>query len=119
MPYELFWHLNPTKLKPFREAYQKKLEVEEHGRWRNGLYVMRALNACFGGEYPEKPLSFGTAKESRERAEHDGYTQEEIDNAREALVMYLQIMEGRNQRAKAREERQRLREQSAQESDSE
>lgn len=111
--------MNPTKLKPFREAYQKKLEVEEHGRWRNGLYVMRALNACFGGEYPEKPLSFGTAKESRERAEHDGYTQEEIDNAREALVMNLQIMEGRNQRAKAREERQRLREQSAQESDSE
>ena len=62
--------------------------------WRNGLYTMRAINACFGGKYPEKPLfEVGESKESSERQEHDGYTEQEIKEAREALVMQLQIME--------------------------
>lgn len=44
--------------------------------WRNGLYTMRAINACFGGKYPEKPLfEVGESKESSERQEHDGYIQ--------------------------------------------
>ena len=69
--------------------------------WRNGLYTMRAINACFGGKYPEKPLfEVGESKESSERQEHDGYTEQEIKEAREALVMQLQIMEGQQRRAK-------------------
>lgn len=122
MPYDLFWHLNPSKLIPFRKAYEERLEQEERARWMNGMYIMQAISACFGGQYPEKPLFvLGniSAEQAQERAEHDGYTQEEIDNAREALVMKLEIMEGRNRRAKAREERQRLREQQNQESESE
>ena len=62
--------------------------------WRNGLYTMRAINACFGGKYPEKPLfEVGESKESSERQEHDGYTEQEIKEAREALVMQLQIVQ--------------------------
>ena len=122
VPYDLFWHLNPSKLIPFRKAYEERLEQEERARWMNGMYIMQAISACFGEKYPEKPLFvLGniSTEQAQERAEHDGYTQEEIDNAREALVMKLEIMEGRNRRAKAREERQRLREQQKQESESE
>lgn len=122
VPYDLFWHLNPTKLKPFKVAYQKRLEMEEYARWRNGLYIMRAVGACFGSEYPEQPLGMEQEKDGylddTEDDEEENYTEEAIMRAREAFVVSLSIMEGRNQRAKAREERQRLREQQ-QESDSE
>lgn len=122
VPYEVFWHLNPKKLQPFREAYHKRLEMEEYARWRNGLYVMQAVGACFGGTYPETP--FGMEQEKRgslddSEEEEENYTEEEIMRAREALVVSLSIMEGRNQRAKAREERQKRREQEQQESGSE
>lgn len=57
------------------------------------------------GKYPEKPLfEVGESKESSERQEHDGYTEQEIKEAREALVMQLQIMEGQQRRAKRKKE---------------
>lgn len=53
----------------------------------------------------EKPLfEVGESKESSERQEHDGYTEQEIKEAREALVMQLQIMEGQQRRAKRKKE---------------
>ena len=104
-PYDLFWHLNPTKLTAFRKAYEERLQQKEDAMGRNGLYTMRAINACFGGKYPEKPLfEVGESKESSERQEHDGYTEQEIKEAREALVMQLQIMEGQQRRAKRKKE---------------
>lgn len=118
MPYDVFWHLNPEKLKPFKEAYQKRLEMEEFARWRNGMYVMQAISACFGGTYPENPLGLKPENQGNVEEEEE-LTEEEIVCAREALVMQLSILEGRNKRKKAREERQRLREQREQESDSE
>lgn len=83
---------------------------------------MRAVGACFGSQYPETP--FGMEQEEKGylddgEEEEENYTEEEIVRAREALVASLSIMEGRNQRAKARKERQRLREQKQQESGSE
>ena len=120
--YELFWHLNPRKLNPFKEAYQKRLEFEEYARWRNGMYVMRAVSACFGGDYPEEPFGLETEKVGYlddTEDDEENYTEEEIVRAREAFVASLSIMEGRNRREKARQERQRLREQQYQESDSE
>ena len=122
MPYELFRHLNPTKLKPFKEAYQKRLELEEYARWRNGIYVMSAVRACFGGKYPEEP--FGLEQQENGYAndvddEEENYTEEEIMRARDAFVASLAIKEGMNKRAKARQERQRLREQKQWESSSE
>ncbi len=69
--------------------------------WRNGLYTMRAINACFGGNtLRNRFFEVGESKESSERQEHDGYTEQEIKEAREALVMQLQIMEGQQRRAK-------------------
>ena len=118
----MFWHLNPKKLQPFKEAYQKRLELEEYARWRNGLYVMRAVSACFGGEYPEEPFGLETEKVGYlddTEDDEENYTEEEIMRAREAFVASLSIMESRNKRAKAREERQRMREKQRKESDSE
>lgn len=81
---------------------------------------MHAVGACFGGKYPEQPF-----REEQENGgylddteEEENYTEEEIMRAREALVVSLSIMEGRNKRAKAQMERQRLREQEQQGSDS-
>lgn len=82
---------------------------------------MRAVGACFGGEYPEKPFDMEQEEsgylDDDTEDDAENYTEEEIVRAREAFVMSLSIMEGRNKRANAREERQKLREQ--QESDSE
>lgn len=97
--------------------------MEEYARWRNGIRVMQAVNACFGGEYPNSPFDEDKKcvkdKKGLEDTEGKDLTEEEIIRAREILVMNLSILEGRNQREKAREERQRLREQQEQESDSE
>ena len=83
---------------------------------------MRAVRACFGEEYPEKPFFLFSEKDSYlddTEDDEENYTEEEIMRAREAFVASLTIMEGRNKREKAREERQRLREQQQQESDTE
>lgn len=60
--YELFWKLNPEKLKPFFEA--EKIKQEEKYRhanyiaWLTGLYMTHAIAACFSKnkKYPEKPF---------------------------------------------------------------
>lgn len=60
VPYELFWHLNPRKLSPFKEAYQKKLEVDNQNAWIQGQYIRLAVGSVLDGKkckYPEKPLS--------------------------------------------------------------
>lgn len=114
----MFWHLNPAKLQPFKEAYQKKLELEEYARWRSGMYVMCAVGACFGGEYPEQPLGLEQQNSSyADEDEEENYTEEEILRARERFIASLAIQESKNKREKAREERMKFREQ--QESDSE
>lgn len=57
MPYETFWHLNPKKLEPFRSAYQKKADISNYNAWLNGIYVLKAIAACFGNnsKYPSEP----------------------------------------------------------------
>lgn len=81
---------------------------------------MQAVGACFDGEYPKQPIGFekqnGSYADDTED-EEENYTEEEIQRAREAFVMSLSIMEGRNKREKAREERMRLREQQGSDSE--
>ena len=38
VPYDLFWHLNPRKLEPFRTAYKDRLSQEDYYAWRQGAY---------------------------------------------------------------------------------
>ena len=59
--YELFWHLNPTKLEPFKESnlLKKKEEarLQDMYGWVYGRYVMDAIGAAFSKDYsyPEMP----------------------------------------------------------------
>lgn len=83
---------------------------------------MLAVRACFGDKYPEEPLGMERQKNGYlddTEDDEENYTEEEILRARETFIASLAIKEGMNKRAKAREERQRLREQKQQESDSE
>lgn len=59
MPYELFWHLNPKKIEPFKTAYQKRIEQENHNAWLQGGYIRDAIASCFDKEskYPQQPYS--------------------------------------------------------------
>lgn len=60
VPYELFWHLNPTKMRPFQIAYERRLEAEDANAWLQGLYIKAAIDSAIMGKknkYPEKPFS--------------------------------------------------------------
>lgn len=54
----MFWHLNPTKMEPFREAYIEKCKQEDLVAWNTGRYVLEAIASCFGKHtYTEQPYS--------------------------------------------------------------
>ena len=65
MPYNLFWHLNPTKLEPFKIAYQKRLEMDDCYAWKQGMYIRSAIGSAMDKKYkyPEAPI-FEAAKNS-------------------------------------------------------
>jgi len=82
--YKLFWHLNPTKLKPFREAYkiQTRLHREELEAlaYGIGVYTARAV-ALIGGKskFPDKPLGFFGTEELKNEGQQ-GFTDAEKFN---------------------------------------
>lgn len=62
VPYELFWHLNPRKLEPFKTAYQKKLEIDNQNAWLQGQYIRLAVGSVLDGKkckYPKEPFNTG------------------------------------------------------------
>lgn len=46
MPYRLFWHLTPKKLKAFRKAYKIQREIEDEKAYMNGIYTLKALEVA-------------------------------------------------------------------------
>ena len=73
VPYDLFWHLNPTKLKPWREAYEEKNRANDVTARNIGRYVLEAIASCFGDHtYTDMPYSI---KEQQE--EQKGFTDAE------------------------------------------
>lgn len=67
MPYELFWHLNPKKLKPFADAYEIRLKEQDTLAFYSGIYNLRAFsvvidNALRGNKstlrYFEHPIGY-------------------------------------------------------------
>lgn len=65
VPYELFWHLNPKKIKAFEEAYKLKRKVEDEQMWLMGMYVNNAVSVAIDhalngrkakSKYFEKPI---------------------------------------------------------------
>lgn len=65
MPYELFWHLNPKKLEPFKTAYQKRLEQDDYNAWLHGCYIREAIGSCMDKncKYPKQPLGMNPAEQ--------------------------------------------------------
>lgn len=93
--YTLFWHLNPTKLKPFFEAERirnkGKMQDIEIAGYVNGLYVCKAVSACFSksAKYPSKPIGIFDLDNKEDRPP----TEEEIKQGRENLLAKLQLMQ--------------------------
>lgn len=91
--YKLFWHLNPKKLKPFWEAdkirFQSRMAENEAVSYMNGLYVAKAISACFskGNKYPDKPIGIFNEKTQKEK------TEEEKKEARLSLFESLKLMQ--------------------------
>lgn len=63
--YELFWELNPTTLTPFVKAFSLKQQYDDTLAWQHGLYVSKAISACFSKQekYPSKPIFTSDKKE--------------------------------------------------------
>lgn len=71
--YDLFWKLNPRKIKSFEKTYkektifkqQEKMEFINYQSWLNGIYVAKAISACFSKEhsYPIKPIDMKQSDE--------------------------------------------------------
>ena len=69
VPYEVFWHLNPKKLKPFERAYEMEIESRQNAMnleaWLKGLYNQHAIASIMAknSKYPTKPFDmFGKSK---------------------------------------------------------
>lgn len=69
--YELFWHLNPAKMRPFKLAYQKKLEQDNYNAWLQGAYIKLAVSSAMMGKkvkYPDKPFGVESKEAATEAA---------------------------------------------------
>lgn len=91
MSWELFWHLNPKKLKPFSLSHKKKLQEKDRliHAWL-GTYGLSALTVaidhCLNGK--KAKTEYISDLITNKLFENDGLTQEEIDN-REIQRMIL------------------------------
>lgn len=103
--YRLFWHLNPTKLKPFAEAdelkQKNKLKEQELISYMHNIYTLRAIGACLSkkSKYPEKPLNILASDKKQDKE----LTEDEIKRQREALILNLQIMQANYELSKNEE----------------
>lgn len=97
IPYKIFWHLTPKKLKAFYKAHEIRAKIEDEKMWMMGLYVASALDSTVcnaflwrkkgekGHLYEEKPLlqkqeETEIAKKN-DRPEYKGMTDEEKQKA--------------------------------------
>ena len=80
IPYDTFWHLNPTRMKPIEKAYELEQEGQQRrmnlSAWVNGLYVQRAIASVLsrGAKYPAKPIElFGKEQKLSPEQEADAF----------------------------------------------
>ena len=87
----------PNDLKPFSDAYNLKMEMEDEQAWMQGQYtlaaVMHGLSRLSkkGGKvnYPDKPM----LGEQAEKQKEEHMTENDKKKQRENLLMSLQIMQ--------------------------
>lgn len=80
IPYETFWKLNPTRMKPIERAYELEQEGQQKrlnlAAWISGLYVQRAVASVLskGARYPAKPIDiFGKEQKLSPEQEADAF----------------------------------------------
>ena len=97
VPYDVFWHLNPKKIKPFQIAhkqYMNELDACIHA-WM-GNYGMSALGTALShmfsktstAEYIKEPIFTTVVKQKKE----ENLTEEEKRKRTEQLFLQLKIM---------------------------
>jgi len=105
VPEELFWTLNPRKLKPYVRAEEIRAERKDEEMWRMGLYVHRATlasteNVLAGRKssvrYFEEPLLATSKRESEEVA----LTEEQEMAQVEAFFTSLEVLAANSKIAK-------------------
>lgn len=96
VPYELFWHLNPTKLKPFYTAFENKRKMRDEENWLIwGTYAMSMFSTVLASAFSKNPQAKYIEKPVYQSAKENSVeiTQEEKQQKIEQLFMQLQIME--------------------------
>ena len=94
VPYELFWRLNPKKLKAFQIAFENKRKIRDEENWISwGVYGMSALSVVLGNvfsknsRYVENPFLQSLKNKTKI------LTEEEKEQKTKELFMQLSIME--------------------------
>lgn len=107
---DLFWQLNPARLKPFVEAYEQKLHEERDSvnqqAYLIGAYVQYAIASCFSKEakYPDKPFDIKDNKEIEEWKSSDAYKEQE------RLIVECRIKQDERRKRKEEQRNAALRE---------
>lgn len=81
VPYDLFWHLNPTKLESFTDAFELKRKMRDEENWFIGLYVESAVRTAIDRSFNGKKATSKYIDEPilQTLGADDGLTQEERD----------------------------------------
>lgn len=89
--YDLFGKLNPRKIMPFEKAnsektkrdQKEKIEFINLSTWLNGVYMTKAISACFSkdSKYPEKPIDLESDKPEKT-------LEENAENFREYAIAF-------------------------------
>ena len=103
VPYELFWHLNPKKLKPFQDAYKRKqqeMDAYMHLWW--GTYGISAVSYAVEHCLVGKKASLEYIKEPVLNKAH--LSQEELDNLELQKMILAEEMWIKNDKKRGLEE---------------
>lgn len=75
MPENIFWHLNPKRLKPWQRHFeyseQLRKDDDDYRAWLIGLYVREAIGSAFNGNkspYPKEPMTIAQMREEQAEA---------------------------------------------------
>lgn len=77
----LFWRLNPRRMKPFLKAFEDRKREERDSMnahaYLIGRYVCDAIATCFAKnhKYPDKPIDMRTPEEIAEYQMSDEYVE--------------------------------------------
>lgn len=100
MPYELFWHLTPKKIKAFEKAYNLKRKVDDEKAYMQGVYNLKAFEVVLSqlvAGFVKKKCNDEYFKEPLFSARQDDgiLSEEELQKQREEFVVMLERMKAK------------------------